>query len=238
MAQVPPKAVSQFPFPPRKYFHNCATDEPTPPPPPSTTAPYQMFGREYTSEDVTPSLEQVGRRVVYDPSKPPTAELRRLNAHLLQLFMRLVRSLCNAPPLQTDTMPNDELVREIEDVFINMQYLVNQMRPTQAAMDVKALLDAQTAARKAMSKRLRDSMSKAWELVSEAAGDLSRPSAQLSEACMAPLSAGVDEKEEEGMQSCKANDEAKREDTDVACIEPPSEHMLADLARIMSDPSL
>lgn len=178
------KAVSQFPQPPRRYYHNCATDRPAPPPPPPATGAYSMFGREYSSSDVEPTLEEAGRRQLYDPSESPTSELCKLNKRLLQLFLRLVQLLCSPPPQPPEPAPHEKVVQDIEDVFINMQYLINLMRPAQAAIDLKDLLDKQTNSRQAMSSKLRDSISKAWHLVSDAADDLLKPSVQLSPACI------------------------------------------------------
>lgn len=155
-----------------------------------------MFGREYASDDIEPTLEQVGRKQLYDASRSPTDELRRLNKVLLQLFLRLVQFLCIPPAAAaaggreatwSETAPHEKLLRDIEDVFVNMQYLINSMRPSQAAIDLKELLDKQTESRKALSLRLQDVISQAWKLVSDAANELSKPSVEMSPDCLATL---------------------------------------------------
>lgn len=242
MAQQERQTVSKFPFPPRRYYHNCATDQPAPPaPPPPATSPYHMFGREYSTEDTQPSLEQSGRNRLYDPAKPTTQQLRLLNSHLLQTFLKLVRQLCEAPS-QTDS-PHEVIANEIEDLFVNMQFLINLMRPTQAAMDLKALLDSQTDARKSMTTKLRQAVNRSWDLVSEAAGGLSTPSVQLSAEALAPL----DEIKAAANPTTTSADEARTERPPAqsdqlalfASTPPAVTHdMLSQLAQIVADPSL
>lgn len=249
------KAVSQFPQPPRRYYHNCATDRPTPPPPPPTTDAYCMFGREYVSDDVEPTLEQVGRRRLYDPSQSPTNELRKLNKILLQLFLRLIQSLCTPPPQPPENGPHEKLLRDIEDVFVNMQYLINSMRPSQAAIDLKLLLDKQTKARKALSSRLRDVVSQAGKLVSDAASDLSKPSVQMSPACLAALdslpaisnpsqshlaNSHHPQKASDSTANTFDDDISDEDDPDafVSRPKPSPDQLLLQIAQIASNPNL
>lgn len=168
------QVVSQYPLPPRRYYKDAPPATP-PPPPPEGTA-YAMFGRVYTTEDELPSLTDSGRACLYDPDAPPCAELRRLNRALLALFSHLVRALCAPQP--TDQAP---LIQRIEDTFVNMQHLINIMRPIQAAMDLKTLLDRQSAARATMTDKLKTAVADARALVRDAAKKLGEPSAKLSE---------------------------------------------------------
>lgn len=196
MASSDRKAVSQFPYPPRRYIHNCATDRPMPPPTPPSTGNYHIFGREYRLDDDPATMAAAnaarlrGPNVpkppqLFDSLKPPTVELRRLNTQLIELFLQLVDMLCTAPTVPADHGPHEALTKRIETVFTNMQQLINLMRPAQAAMDLKALLDRQTSTRKGMTVKLKEAHSKAWDLVSDAADNLSTPSVQLSDACVA-----------------------------------------------------
>lgn len=182
MAQTnAPKAVSQYPLPPAKYYRAGAAALSAPPAPPGENESYNMFGTLYTTNDRQPTLEESGRKRLYDTNAPPLAEVRRLNKELLQLFRKHVVALCQ--PLQPDSppQPHQELVQAIEDSLVNMHYLINQMRPVQAAMDIKTLLDRQTAARKDMADKLKDSVKQAWDLIGEAAEKLAEPSVELSE---------------------------------------------------------
>lgn len=181
------KAVSQFPYPPRRYYHNCATDRPTPPVPPTSEGTYHMFGREYKMDDTPPTLEQAKKRQMYDPDREPTEALRDLNTHLLDLFMKLVDTLCTAPTAPADQGPYETLITRIDEVFYNMQHLINMMRHPQATLDLKALIDNQTKTRKQMADKLNETYSRAWNLISDAASNLTRPSAQLSGSCATPM---------------------------------------------------
>lgn len=263
MAQQQNLVVSTHPPPPKRFYHNCATNRPTPPPPP-TGGTYQMFGRVYSTEDVQPTLEEAGRQQLFDSSKPPIAELRRLNNHLLHLFTQLINALCSAAALSADqqTGPHDDLVRQIGDVFINMQYLINMLRPTQAAHDLRILLDRQTAARRTMAERLRAAVSKSWDLVADAADRLAEPPTDIppdsvTAAAMAraaisaprPLSSTqtttnlhtqTSPTDTAAVPAVGENDAVDDDDDDVNNMppRPPPEHLAAQLAHIMADPSL
>lgn len=209
-------------------------------------------------DDTPPTLEQANKRRLYDPSKSPTEELRRLNTHLLDLFVRLVNTLCTAPTMPAEQGPHDALITRIEEVFFNMQHLINLMRPVQAAMDLKALLDRQTTSRKQMTVKLNEAYSRAWSLVSEAAENLSRPSVQLSDTCLAPMHVLANPKNSSEAQSSRNHttdgggengrnegnggaDDSDYDDDDRAKAQSPpsfSDQMLSQMARIAAEPSL
>ncbi|PXF41730.1 Mediator of RNA polymerase II transcription subunit 7 [Gracilariopsis chorda] len=176
-----PQQVSQFPLPPRRYYQSISTQPLHPPPPPPANHSYSMFGRVYTTDDVLPTLEHAGRKRLYDPAGSPCSELRTLNNSLLELFLNLVDQLCDPLTHESPSDPHKQIIDRIEDTFINMQHLINTMRPAQAAMDLKALLDNQTASRKQITDNLKDSVKTAWDLIADAADKLSQPSYQLSE---------------------------------------------------------
>lgn len=176
------KVVSQYPLPPVRYYRNFnAVDPAPPPPPPSSDQTYHMFGGEYSVEDNLPTLEEAGRKSLYDSSAPPCQELKRLNKQLLEQFLQLVSNLCEPLPPDAPEDPHKDTIVAIEDIFVNMQHLINTMRPAQAAIDLKILLDRQTESRKHMVEQLKDSVNKAWELIGEAAGKLSEGSVDVSD---------------------------------------------------------
>lgn len=146
----------------------------------------------YTTEDRTPSLEESGRKRLYDADAPPCTELRRLNKDLLSLFTRLVKDLCEPLPPDVPEQPHIAHVQAIEDTMVNMQHLVNLMRPAQAALDLKTILNRQTAARREMTEKLKESVKKSWDLIGEAAAKLTEPSAELSEQTKALLAGASD----------------------------------------------
>lgn len=198
-----------------------------------------MFGRIYTTDDTLPSLEEAGRKRLYDPSAPPCQELRRMNKSLLQLFVKLVKALCEPLPPDANAQPHQQIVQDIEDTFINMQYLINVMRPAQAAMDLKTILDRQTTARKDMTEKLKDSVRKAWDLVGDAAEKLSEPSLQLSEQAGVPVSvhSSTDNTKDTNMHEASTKLFEEEEDDDDE-EEPSQAELLAQIAQITQDPAL
>lgn len=188
-----------------------------------------MFGRIYTTEDRMPSLEESGRKRLYDPSLAPCAELRRLNKELLRLFMKLVRDLCEPLPPDAPEQPHLDLVKEIEDTFVNMQHLVNVMRPAQAALDLKTILGRQTAARKEMTEKLNESIKKSWELIGDAATKLSEPSVELTEQSKETLDAAGNATNAQSNGKVNVREDGAR---------PDMAEMLAKIAQVVQDPSL
>jgi len=88
--------VSQYPLPPKKLYKDGALQS-EPPKPPAEGDTYAMFGTSYSTEEKLPSLEEAGRKVLYDAGKKRTEELKRLNKLLLQTFLSLVQTLCTEP---------------------------------------------------------------------------------------------------------------------------------------------
>lgn len=129
-----------------------------------------MFGQTHTAVTPAPSLAATGRKQLYSSTAPPLSELRRLNAALLASFRALLETLCTP---ETPSDAHTAAVRDIEDALVNMQHLVNALRPRQAALLLAGLLSRQTAARRGMAHRLRDAVRRAWELVGAAAERLS-----------------------------------------------------------------
>uniref|UniRef100_A0A7S3E8B0 Mediator of RNA polymerase II transcription subunit 7 n=2 Tax=Rhodosorus marinus TaxID=101924 RepID=A0A7S3E8B0_9RHOD len=166
--------VSQWPAPPAMFFRDGVADK-VPPKAPAQGGTYSMFGDVYTTEDKLPSLEESGRKVLYDPKEKyalptnlqrsgwertnqdysnrflhrRTVELRKLNKMLLNKFLKLVQSLCSNP--NTEAYRTE--VEEIENVLINMHHLANTLRTDQAHQTVKRQIERQTELR---SKALSD----------------------------------------------------------------------------------
>ena len=160
-----------------------------------------------------------------------------MNRDLLDHFLSLVKELCQPMTADSGEKPR-EIIATIEDTFVNMQHLVNVMRPAQAAMDLKTLLDRQTKARQEMSEKLKDSVRKAWELIGEAATKLSEPSVELSEEAQV----SVEELEKADLET----QETEREHTPEKKTTPQHEQsdersmdtVLAEIAQIVNDPTL
>lgn len=158
-----------------------------------------------------------------------------MNQDLLRLFIKLVNELCDPLPLDSSDNPHKQLIDEIEDTFVNMQHLINVMRPTQAAMDLKTLLDRQTDARKDMAEKLKDSVRKAWELIGDAADKLSEPSVQLSDHARVPLDPPVAAPDP---MLCPPPQTVANTDMPSFYEERPITQILADIDQIVLDPSI
>lgn len=219
------KVVSQYPLPPKQYYQSSATSTHPSTPPPPAQGSYSMFGRLYTTEDVLPSLEEAGRKRVYDPSANPCTELHRMNKELLQLFMKLMDGLCSALSPEENEHPHQQLIQEIEDTFVNMQHVINVMRPTQAAMDLKVLLDKQTSVRKETTEKLNESVEKAWASIRDASEKLSEPAQELSKEAQDPMKVEIGTKEKEKKNGDK--EEKKSLET-----------ILAEIEQVVADPTL
>lgn len=208
-----------------------------------------MFGRVYTTDDALPTLEQAGRKRLYDPTSAPCHELRKMNKNLLQLFLNLLDQLCDPLTQDSPSDPHKQIIDQIEDTFINMQHLINTMRPAQAAMDLKALLDKQTASRKQMTEKLKDSVKTAWDLIADAADKVSQPSYQLSETATTYMHRLENpdqqphpmEKDHQSTQAHNTSSSTVFNDlmpASVAPPKPPITELLQNITRITNDPNL
>lgn len=142
-APARPVAVLSYPEPPSRYYGSTQ-----PPTPPSDT--YALFGTVYSVSDAAPTLSSAGRPELFNSTESPCTALRALNRRLLALFVALLKSL-------TDMESNDSerIVSAIEHVFVNMQYVINLLRPAQARRDIVALLQKQARDRTNAAKQLR-----------------------------------------------------------------------------------
>lgn len=183
-----------------------------------------------------PSLEESGRKRLYDPAAPPCAELRRLNKELLKLFIQLVEDLCEPLPPDAPEQPHISHVQAIEDTMVNMQHLINLMRPAQAALDLKTILNRQTTARREMTEKLKESVKKSWDLIGEAAARLTEPSSELSEQTKAVL-AGEPERPNAKVNGATEGLENGQQDENADKAMPMAQ-VLAKISEVVQDTSL
>lgn len=137
-----PLAVLAYPLPPARYYGSRA-----PPRPPA--GKYAMFGSVYSVDDEAVSLSGAGRPTLYSSNESPCDALRKLNRRLLALFTGLLRSLTDV-----DSADTDRIVTAIEHVFVNMQHIINLLRPAQARAGVVSLLNVQARDRSAAAQEL------------------------------------------------------------------------------------
>eukprot|EP00188_Purpureofilum_apyrenoidigerum_P004379 Plantae.Rhodophyta-Purpureofilum_apyrenoidigerum.ctg4927.p1 GENE.Plantae.Rhodophyta-Purpureofilum_apyrenoidigerum.ctg4927~~Plantae.Rhodophyta-Purpureofilum_apyrenoidigerum.ctg4927.p1 ORF type:complete len:232 (-),score=60.91 Plantae.Rhodophyta-Purpureofilum_apyrenoidigerum.ctg4927:1163-1858(-) len=154
--------VSQHPLPPLRLYKDGALKSEPPQPPKDET--YAMFGTTYSMEERLPSLEEAGRKVLYDPQKKRTEELKRLNKLLLHTFLGLVQSLCSEP----DPDAYREKVEEVEEILLNMHHLINTLRPDQAHQNIMRLLEKLAKLRREATATLRQALEDSQKVLDNA----------------------------------------------------------------------
>mmetsp|Transcript_4848 Transcript_4848/g.14618 ORF Transcript_4848/g.14618 Transcript_4848/m.14618 type:complete len:233 (+) Transcript_4848:85-783(+) len=155
--------VSQYPLPPKKLYKDGALQS-EPPKPPAEGDTYAMFGTSYSTEEKLPSLEEAGRKVLYDAGKKRTEELKRLNKLLLQTFLSLVQTLCTEP----DPEAYRAKVDEIEEILMNMHHLINTLRPDQAHQNILRLLEKLATLRREATSTLQQSLEASQKVLDNA----------------------------------------------------------------------
>ncbi|CAM6090071.1 unnamed protein product [Calypogeia fissa] len=147
-------AASTYPPPPpyyKLYKDFDSNPESAPAPPPPVTGTYAMFGSNYTTDDMLPSLEEQGLRQLYPkgPNVDYKKELRSLNRELCLQFLELADVLVERP---------SQYARRVEDMGLilrNMHHLLNSLRPHQARATLIHMLDSQIERRKQAVAEIR-----------------------------------------------------------------------------------
>ncbi|CAK9145907.1 unnamed protein product [Ilex paraguariensis] len=140
-------ATATYPPPPpyyRLYKNYLQNPSSAPEPPPPIQGTYVLFGSNYTTDDVLPSLEEQGVRQLY--SKGPNLDfkkvLRSLNRELQLHILELADVLIERP---------SQYARRVEDIsliFKNLHHLLNSLRPHQARATLVHILELQIQRRK------------------------------------------------------------------------------------------
>ncbi|XP_071690439.1 mediator of RNA polymerase II transcription subunit 7a isoform X2 [Rutidosis leptorrhynchoides] len=152
-------ATATYPPPPPFYrlykdYEQDPSSAPEPPPPIEGT--YLLYGANYTTDDILPSLEDQGVRQLYPkgPNLDFKKELRSLNRELQLHILELADVLIERP---------SQYARRVEDIsliFKNLHHLLNSLRPHQIQRRKQAVEDI---------KRRRE---EAQRLLKEALGTL------------------------------------------------------------------
>ncbi|KAA8491080.1 Mediator of RNA polymerase II transcription subunit 7b [Porphyridium purpureum] len=132
--------VSQFPRPPQRLFEGFASlgELPSPPPLPEGTT-YSCFGGTWSTQFTMPTLEESGRKQLFDANVPATESLRMLNARLLKVYEEVVQNI--AQEAEHDAVKPH--VDELELVIVNMHFLINSLRVPQARLQLAKLITEQ-----------------------------------------------------------------------------------------------
>lgn len=144
--------MSAFP-PPPPYF-KLYTDERVaagvaPPPPPVIEGTYSMFGRPLATQEVEDSLENHPGRVQLYPRGEINhrRELKKLNHSILHNYLELLNTLVTNPHEYTF----HDKVADLEQLFVNLHFLLNAFRPHQARETLISILAEQLDKRQALT---------------------------------------------------------------------------------------
>lgn len=116
--QQPTDIVSTYPPPPAKFYtlytnENIAQNRvPLPPPIPPC---FNIFGAQYSTDDVTiRDLEVMGIQKVYNSEKDKVKEMMKLNMSILITFLDLLDLLYKSPT-------SEERIKKIEHLKVNVK---------------------------------------------------------------------------------------------------------------------
>ncbi|KAI3738580.1 hypothetical protein L2E82_28617 [Cichorium intybus] len=164
-------ATATYPPPPPYYrlykdYEQDPTSAPEPPPPIQGT--YLLYGSNYTTDDVLPSLEDQGVRQLYPKGSNVDfkKELRSLNRELQLHILELADVLIERP---------SQYARRVEDIsliFKNLHHLLNSLRPHQARATLIHILELQIQRRKQAVEDIKRRREEAQRLLKEALGTL------------------------------------------------------------------
>ncbi|XP_047339694.1 mediator of RNA polymerase II transcription subunit 7a-like isoform X2 [Impatiens glandulifera] len=136
-----------YPPPPpyyRLYKDYAQNPKSAPEPPPPIEGTYVLFGANYNTDYVLPSLEEQGVRQLYPKGHNIDFkhELRTLNRELQLNMLELADVLIERP---------SQYARRVEDIsliFKNLHHLLNSLRPHQARATLIHILEMQIQRRK------------------------------------------------------------------------------------------
>jgi hypothetical protein len=168
-----PEITSDFPLPP-KYYNNKIGSGLDPPKPP-TDGVFVVFGEQRKLNEVTPTLEDQDLITLYDPKAKRKDEVKKLVGLAQDRFLDLVTSLSE----NASQIVLDQKVKDLDMCFINMIYLVNELRSEQAKSTIKALLEKQIQAKKDSIKLLAEAREKSKADIKQAVVNMAQRKVQM-----------------------------------------------------------
>lgn len=138
-----------YPAPPAYYLDESFTENDSPPKPPND-GKYRCFGETRDLQEVTPSLDSMGYKTLYDVNGKPKTELMNLVRESSQRFLSLIGSL--EADASSEKIKQD--IADLNMVYVNLLYLVNEMRTKQAKAELVRMLRDQVEAKNAAADRL------------------------------------------------------------------------------------
>eukprot|EP00262_Sarcandra_glabra_P012471 TRINITY_DN3223_c0_g1_i2.p1 TRINITY_DN3223_c0_g1~~TRINITY_DN3223_c0_g1_i2.p1 ORF type:complete len:174 (+),score=34.07 TRINITY_DN3223_c0_g1_i2:237-758(+) len=166
-------ASSSAAYPPPPPYYRLDKDfienpKSAPDPPPPIQGTYLLYGSNYTTDDVLPSLEDQGVRQLYPkgPNIDFKKELKSLNRELQLHILELADVLVERP---------SQYARRVEDIsliFKNLHHLLNSLRPHQARATLIHILELQIQRRKQAVEDIKRRREEAQKLLKESLGPL------------------------------------------------------------------
>uniref|UniRef100_A0A7S2RWS2 Mediator of RNA polymerase II transcription subunit 7 n=1 Tax=Mucochytrium quahogii TaxID=96639 RepID=A0A7S2RWS2_9STRA len=153
-------ATLKFPAPPVYYksygkdgeLHPLAVSLEPPQPPKDL---YNCFGDKWELDEKLKTLKEEGREELFerkDGKLDSVCELARLSDVLIAKYTSF---LANLPDMDSGNVPKEK-VEDIETLYINLVYLVNQLRPSQGRQLLINMLRSQLEDRVETTKRLHE----------------------------------------------------------------------------------
>ena len=143
---------ASFPPPPWVYIQNYSDEfflsnrSPKPPPPPDSQA--IVFGSVDPPSCQSWDLTDV--RKLYPQNYSVRAELHKLNRSILASFLDLLDVIVRSPESQF----RENKLEDLKTLFVNAQYLINDLRPTQARETLRVMADRQVISRRNVLEKL------------------------------------------------------------------------------------
>lgn len=150
MGDEQPRITSDFP-PPPAYFRLLASD-PTflnPPLMPPDGA-YIAFGEPRKLKEESPSLESEGLKTLFNPNNDRKRELKKLVNLSKEKFTSVITALTK-DATQEDL---DSKLAELDLCFVNVMFLLNEMRGDEAKVILRNLMEQQITAKRLEVERL------------------------------------------------------------------------------------
>jgi len=139
-----PEITADFPRPPIYYQSFGEVAAVTEPPKPPADGVFSLFGEQRKLVEVTPTLEDQGLKTLFNPKADRKTELKRLVNVSRKRFLDVLSAV-------TENSAQgiiDERVNELDVCFINMLYMVNELREEQAKVSIQEMLKNQVKAKK------------------------------------------------------------------------------------------
>ncbi|XP_052828417.1 uncharacterized protein LOC106880515 [Octopus bimaculoides] len=162
--------VSSFPLPPMQYVRYC-TDEnmakgiPAPPP---TQEDYTVFGVPSNINDPIQTLESQGLTQLYPENCNRKKEMKKLNHSILVCFLDLIDILIQNP----SSSDRNEKLNDLRLLFINLNHLINEIRPNQAREALRMMMMKQKCQTVELLNDLEKKLAEAKELIAKSIQNL------------------------------------------------------------------